>query len=184
VCVCVCVCGASTAVPQVVSTSGVVPRIERLGDDLGVGLAISLHAVTDELRDELVPANRRWPIRELLQACSKCDSAAPPPPPPPSAPAGATARASVPAHPWLAALATRMCVWGGARGINSVSQRCASGVGHAVGLSSGRGACRTSRPPSGRYPTRSGTRRITFEYHPQCVQIDVEMLSASVWLAD
>jgi 23S rRNA (adenine2503-C2)-methyltransferase len=52
-----------------VSTSGVVPTIATLGRELGVGLAISLHAVRDELRDELVPINRRWPIAELLEAC-------------------------------------------------------------------------------------------------------------------
>ncbi len=51
------------------STSGVVPMIERCGAELGVGLAISLHAVTDELRDQLVPINRKYPIRELLNAC-------------------------------------------------------------------------------------------------------------------
>jgi 23S rRNA (adenine2503-C2)-methyltransferase len=51
------------------STSGVVPEIERVGDDLGVGLAISLHAVRDELRDELVPLNRKYPIKDLLNAC-------------------------------------------------------------------------------------------------------------------
>jgi 23S rRNA (adenine2503-C2)-methyltransferase len=51
------------------STSGVVPRIEILGRELGVGLAVSLHAVRDELRDELVPINRRWPIAQLLDAC-------------------------------------------------------------------------------------------------------------------
>ena len=52
-----------------VSTSGVVPRIEQLGRELGVGLAISLHAVRDELRDELVPLNRKWNIATLLDAC-------------------------------------------------------------------------------------------------------------------
>lgn len=52
-----------------VSTSGVVPRIEQLGQELGVGLAISLHAVRDELRDELVPINRKWNIATLLEAC-------------------------------------------------------------------------------------------------------------------
>ena len=52
-----------------VSTSGVVPRIEQLGQDLAVGLAISLHAVRDDLRDELVPINRKWPIAALLEAC-------------------------------------------------------------------------------------------------------------------
>lgn len=51
------------------STSGVVPMIERCGEELGVNLAISLHAVTDELRDEIVPINRKYPIAELLQAC-------------------------------------------------------------------------------------------------------------------
>jgi 23S rRNA (adenine2503-C2)-methyltransferase len=51
------------------STSGVVPMIERCGRDLGVNLAISLHAVRDDLRDELVPLNKKYPIRELLEAC-------------------------------------------------------------------------------------------------------------------
>ena len=51
------------------STSGVVPMIGRVGAELGVKLAISLHAVTDELRDVLVPINRKYPIDELLQAC-------------------------------------------------------------------------------------------------------------------
>ena len=51
------------------STSGVVPMIRQCGDELGVNLAISLHAVTDALRNELVPLNRRYPIAELLQAC-------------------------------------------------------------------------------------------------------------------
>jgi 23S rRNA (adenine2503-C2)-methyltransferase len=51
------------------STSGVVPEIARAGDEIGSMLAISLHAVTDELRDELVPLNRKYPIRELLDAC-------------------------------------------------------------------------------------------------------------------
>ncbi len=52
-----------------VSTSGVVPQIERLGSECGPMLAISLHAVRDELRDELVPLNKKYPIKELLQAC-------------------------------------------------------------------------------------------------------------------
>ena len=52
-----------------VSTSGVVPQIEALGRDVGAMLAISLHAVRDELRDELVPLNRKYPIRDLLEAC-------------------------------------------------------------------------------------------------------------------
>jgi 23S rRNA (adenine2503-C2)-methyltransferase len=51
------------------STSGVVPKIEALGRDLGVGLAVSLHAVRDDLRDELVPINRKWNIAQLLDAC-------------------------------------------------------------------------------------------------------------------
>ena len=51
------------------STAGVVPMIHRLGEELGVNLAVSLHAVRDDLRDELVPINRKYPIAELLQAC-------------------------------------------------------------------------------------------------------------------
>jgi 23S rRNA (adenine2503-C2)-methyltransferase len=51
------------------STAGVVPMIERCGRELGVNLAISLHAVTDDLRDRLVPINRKYPIAELLGAC-------------------------------------------------------------------------------------------------------------------
>jgi 23S rRNA (adenine2503-C2)-methyltransferase len=51
------------------STSGVVPMIPRTGAEMGVGLAISLHAVRDELRDVLVPINKKWPIAELLEAC-------------------------------------------------------------------------------------------------------------------
>jgi 23S rRNA (adenine2503-C2)-methyltransferase len=51
------------------STSGVVPNILRTGEEIGVMLAISLHAVRDELRNELVPLNRTYPIAELLQAC-------------------------------------------------------------------------------------------------------------------
>ncbi|HVP14625.1 MAG TPA: 23S rRNA (adenine(2503)-C(2))-methyltransferase RlmN [Terriglobales bacterium] len=51
------------------STSGLVPQMERLaGEGLALGLALSLHATTDELRDVLVPVNRRWPLRELLPA--------------------------------------------------------------------------------------------------------------------
>jgi len=52
-----------------VSTSGVVPRIEALGRDVGTMLAISLHAVRDDLRDELVPLNKKYPIEALLEAC-------------------------------------------------------------------------------------------------------------------
>ncbi len=51
------------------STSGVVPMIRRCGEELGVNLAISLHAVSDELRDVLVPLNKKYPIAELLEAC-------------------------------------------------------------------------------------------------------------------
>ncbi|MEO0392486.1 MAG: 23S rRNA (adenine(2503)-C(2))-methyltransferase RlmN [Pseudomonadota bacterium] len=51
------------------STSGVVPQIKQCGAELNVNLAISLHAVTDELRDQIVPINRKYPIAELLQAC-------------------------------------------------------------------------------------------------------------------
>jgi 23S rRNA (adenine2503-C2)-methyltransferase len=51
------------------STSGIVPRIEAVGRELGVGLAISLHAVRDELRDRLVPVNRKWNIAALFEAC-------------------------------------------------------------------------------------------------------------------
>ena len=51
------------------STSGVVPNIVRAGAEIGCMLAISLHAVTDELRNELVPLNRKYPLRELLEAC-------------------------------------------------------------------------------------------------------------------
>ena len=51
------------------STAGVVPMIERCGRELGVNLAISLHAVSDDLRDVLVPLNRKYPLAELLAAC-------------------------------------------------------------------------------------------------------------------
>lgn len=51
------------------STSGVVPMIPRVGSEMGVMLAISLHAVRDDLRNELVPLNRKYPIAELLDAC-------------------------------------------------------------------------------------------------------------------
>ena len=52
-----------------VSTSGVVPFMERLHEDLPVALAVSLHAPDDALRDQLVPLNRKYPLRELLVAC-------------------------------------------------------------------------------------------------------------------
>jgi 23S rRNA (adenine2503-C2)-methyltransferase len=51
------------------STSGVVPNIERAGAEIGCMLAVSLHAVRDELRNELVPLNRKYPIAQLLKAC-------------------------------------------------------------------------------------------------------------------
>jgi 23S rRNA (adenine2503-C2)-methyltransferase len=53
------------------STSGVVPKIDQLREDLHVSLAISLHAPTDELRNELVPLNRKYPLQELLAACKR-----------------------------------------------------------------------------------------------------------------
>jgi 23S rRNA (adenine2503-C2)-methyltransferase len=51
------------------STSGIVPEIRRCGHEIGCMLAISLHAVHDELRDELVPINRKYKIAELMDAC-------------------------------------------------------------------------------------------------------------------
>nr|WP_244492299.1 23S rRNA (adenine(2503)-C(2))-methyltransferase RlmN [Aureimonas sp. AU12] len=51
------------------STSGVVPMIEKTGAEMGVMLAISLHAVTDELRDVLVPINKKYPLADLMAAC-------------------------------------------------------------------------------------------------------------------
>ena len=54
-----------------VSTSGIVPKIDKLRDTLDVSLAVSLHAPTDELRNQLVPLNRRYPIAELMQACRR-----------------------------------------------------------------------------------------------------------------
>ncbi len=51
------------------STAGVVPLMKRCGEELGVNLAVSLHAVTDELRDRIVPINKAYPIAELLEAC-------------------------------------------------------------------------------------------------------------------
>src|SRR5688572_26728997 len=52
------------------STSGVVPMMERAGEEIGVNLAVSLHAVTKEIRDEIVPLNRKYGIDELLSACA------------------------------------------------------------------------------------------------------------------
>ena len=60
-----------------VSTSGVVPMIDRLGQDCPVALAVSLHAPLDALRDNLVPLNRKYPIEELLQACARYQEHAP-----------------------------------------------------------------------------------------------------------
>ncbi|MES2787611.1 MAG: 23S rRNA (adenine(2503)-C(2))-methyltransferase RlmN [Pseudomonadota bacterium] len=54
-----------------VSTSGVVPMMDRLGLDCPVALAVSLHAPNDELRDNLVPLNRKYPLAELLDACRR-----------------------------------------------------------------------------------------------------------------
>ena len=51
------------------STSGVVPMIRQCGEELGVNLAVSLHAVTDELRDRIMPINRKYPLAELMEAC-------------------------------------------------------------------------------------------------------------------
>lgn len=53
------------------STSGIVPMIEKSGIDLGVNLAISLHAVNDELRDKLVPINKKYNLENLIDACKK-----------------------------------------------------------------------------------------------------------------
>ncbi|MEI6161655.1 MAG: 23S rRNA (adenine(2503)-C(2))-methyltransferase RlmN [Roseococcus sp.] len=53
------------------STSGVVPMMDKCGEELGVNLAVSLHAVRDDLRDVIVPLNRKYPIAELLAACAR-----------------------------------------------------------------------------------------------------------------
>jgi 23S rRNA (adenine2503-C2)-methyltransferase len=60
-----------------VSTSGVVPMMDRLRQDCPTALAVSLHAPTDALRDELVPLNKKYPLKELLAACERYLSAAP-----------------------------------------------------------------------------------------------------------
>ncbi len=52
------------------STSGVVPMMERAGEEIGVNLAVSLHAVTKDIRDEIVPLNRKYGIEQLLEACA------------------------------------------------------------------------------------------------------------------
>ena len=54
-----------------VSTSGVIPGMDRLREECPVALAVSLHAPTDELRERLVPVNRKYPLRELLEACRR-----------------------------------------------------------------------------------------------------------------
>lgn len=51
------------------STAGVVPMMERAGEEIGVNLAVSLHAVTNEVRNEVVPLNKKYPLEELLEAC-------------------------------------------------------------------------------------------------------------------
>jgi len=57
------------------STSGVVPMIERCGTELGVNLAVSLHATNNQLRDEIVPINKKYPIEQLLKACREYPAA-------------------------------------------------------------------------------------------------------------
>lgn len=51
------------------STSGIVPKMRDCARDLGVKMAVSLHAATDELRDQIMPVNKKWPLKELMQAC-------------------------------------------------------------------------------------------------------------------
>ncbi|MDA8232596.1 MAG: 23S rRNA (adenine(2503)-C(2))-methyltransferase RlmN [Magnetospirillum sp.] len=51
------------------STSGVVPMMRRCGEELGINLAVSLHAVTDEVRDRIMPINKKYPLAELMRAC-------------------------------------------------------------------------------------------------------------------
>ena len=65
-------CGEGLSVSKrriTLSTSGVVPFIRRCGDELGVNLAISLHAVTDDVRSAIMPINKKYPLAELMQAC-------------------------------------------------------------------------------------------------------------------
>lgn len=57
------------------STSGVVPMMDQCGSELGINLAISLHAVRNDLRDEIVPLNRKYPIEELIAACRRYPAA-------------------------------------------------------------------------------------------------------------
>jgi 23S rRNA (adenine2503-C2)-methyltransferase len=60
-----------------VSTSGVVPMMDRLGEDCPVAVAVSLHAPNDALRDHLVPLNRKYPLHELMEACKRYLQVAP-----------------------------------------------------------------------------------------------------------
>ena len=53
------------------STAGVIPLMQRCGEEIGVNLAVSLHAVTDEVRDVIVPLNRKYPLADLLEACRR-----------------------------------------------------------------------------------------------------------------
>src|SRR5258708_20567341 len=62
------------------STSGVVPMIARAGAEIGVMLAVSLHAVRDDLRNDLVPLNRKYPIKDLLDPCRNYPRLSNPPP--------------------------------------------------------------------------------------------------------
>ena len=55
------------------STSGVVPEMGRCGEELGVNLAVSLHAVTDEIRDFIMPINKKYPLEQLIAACRSYD---------------------------------------------------------------------------------------------------------------
>jgi 23S rRNA (adenine2503-C2)-methyltransferase len=74
-----------------VSTSGIVPNIDRLREECPVALAVSLHAPNDALRDRLVPINRKWPLKTLLAACRRYVESVPPeeaPAPAPAARAG------------------------------------------------------------------------------------------------
>jgi 23S rRNA (adenine2503-C2)-methyltransferase len=60
-----------------VSTSGLVPVMDRLGDECPVALAVSLHAPNDPLRDQLVPINQKYPLKELMAACQRYLAKAP-----------------------------------------------------------------------------------------------------------
>ena len=52
-----------------ISTSGIVPNIDQLSKNIDVSLAISLHAADDKLRDEIVPINKKYPIKSLIESC-------------------------------------------------------------------------------------------------------------------